>query len=63
MSTIRKLEKRIKRLEKIITENSVTFVNKQDTNEKIVMKYDGEFKTSKVTTIINETDLAQSEGL
>lgn len=53
-------EKRIERLEGIITPHSLTLVNKQDENEKIVISYNGEIREQKITTThvtetLNET--------
>jgi hypothetical protein len=57
------LEQRIEALEKIINPNSVTLVNKQDLNERVVLEYDGEFRSKKLTTTVSEVELGTSEGL
>lgn len=59
----KELEKRIEALEKIVTPNSVTLTNKQDANEKVVLEYDGEFRSKKLTTTVSEIELGTSEGL
>lgn len=58
-----KLEERIEALEKIITPNSLTLVNKQDENEKVILEYDGEFRSKKQTVSVSEIELGTSEGL
>lgn len=57
-----RLEKRIQRLEGIITPHSLTLINKQDPNEAMVLICDGEFKSKKVTTTITEEELGSTQG-
>lgn len=57
------MEERLKALEKIVTPNSVTLVNKQDPNEKVILKYDGEFTSTKITTTETEQVIGATEGL
>jgi hypothetical protein len=55
-------EKRIERLESIITPHSLTLINKQDPNEAMVLICDGEFKSKKVTKTITEEELGSTQG-
>ena len=57
------LEQRVEALEKIITPNSVTLVNKQDPNEKVILAYDGEFTSKKITTTETIEVLGATSGL
>ena len=53
---IKKLKKRIKALESIITSNSITLVNSSNPNEKIIIKYENDnFSTLQQTTSTQET--------
>ncbi|MFK7113382.1 hypothetical protein V3468_02895 [Flavobacterium oreochromis] len=57
------MAQRVEALEKIINPNSVTLVNKQDPNEKVILAYDGEFTSKKVTTTETTEVIGTSEGL
>lgn len=57
------LEKRIERLEGVITPNSLTLINKQDENEKIVLSYDGEIREQKITTTHVTETLNETTGM
>lgn len=57
-----KLEKRIERLEGIITPHSLTLVNKQDPAEKVILECDGEFRSKKIKTILIEEELGSTNG-
>lgn len=57
------LKERIIELEKIITPNSLTLVNKQDLNEKVVISYDGEVREQKITTTHVTETLNETTGL
>lgn len=57
------LEKRLDAIEKIVTPNAVTLINKQDASERVVLEYDGEFRSKKITTTETIEELGSSEGL
>lgn len=56
-------KERLQALEKIINQNSIVLINKQDPTEKVIIHFDGELQFIKVKTTKTEEILTTTEGL